>query len=102
MEIGSSFSSGVQGFQQASGQITEETININRQAAQQRENLASEQDAQQVQAPVETPVAQQAAQNPSLESSVVNLVSEQHNAQANVRSIETADEVLGSIIDLRV
>ncbi|MCJ8268495.1 MAG: hypothetical protein MJK04_03745 [Psychrosphaera sp.] len=92
MDIGSSFSSGLQGYQQASNQITQDTLNINRQA------LAE---------PTEEPQQQEVAQPPppppqSLESSVVNLTSELGNAQANVRSIETADEVLGSIIDLRV
>ena len=91
MEIGSSFAAGVNGFHQASNQITEETININRQSQQ---TLAQEPDAR---------VAQQAAEQPrSLESSVVNLTNEVNNAQANVRAVETADEVLGSIIDIRV
>jgi flagellar hook protein FlgE len=92
MEIGSSFTSGVNGFSQASNQITEETININRQAQQA---LAQDPNA-------EDQVAQQAPPAKSLESSVVNLTSQLSNAQANVKAIETADEVLGSIIDVRI
>jgi len=91
MEIGSAFSSGLQGYQRASGQITEESANIARQTL-----------AEDTAAPVEEPVVQQQQQAKSLESSVVNLTSELNNAQANVRSVETADEVLGSIIDIRV
>ena len=44
--------------------------------------------------------AQQQAK--SLESSIVSLTSASNEAQANARTIETADEVLGSIIDIRV
>lgn len=89
MEIGSAFSSGLEGFQRSSNQISQETANINRQT------LAQEPSP-------EAQAAQQAEQSRSLESSVVNLTSELNNAQANVRSIETADQVLGSIIDIRV
>jgi flagellar hook protein FlgE len=32
----------------------------------------------------------------------VQLVTEQNYAEANVKSIKTADEVLGSVIDIRV
>jgi hypothetical protein len=93
MDIGSSFSSGLNGYQQASNQISQETQNINRQA------LAE--PSQEEQQPIEAEL-QSAPPPPSLASSVVNLTSDLGNAQANVRSIETADEVLGSIIDLRV
>ena len=91
MEIGSAFTSGLQGFQQASGQISEATANINRQTLAEEAQPTAEQQASKAQ-----------QQAPSLESSIVTLASESNIAQANVRSIETADEVLGSIIDLRV
>lgn len=93
MEIGSAYSSGLQGLQQASNQISQESANINRQTL-------AEEPAPQAQA--DTQAVQQAEQARSLESSVVNLNVELNSAQANVRSIETADEVLGSIIDIRV
>lgn len=105
MEIGagSAFSSGVQGLQRASGQITEETININRQATEQRQVAEQRRTlAEEAQPTAEQQAAATQEQARSLESSVVQLVSETNNAQANVRSIETADQVLGSIIDLRV
>lgn len=94
MEIGSAYSSGLQGFQRAEQAITQESANIAQQGAQQRQTLAEE----------TAPPPQQAVQQQqqSLESSVVNLTSELTNAQANVKSVETADEVLGSIIDIRV
>jgi len=93
MEIGSAHSSGLQGFKQASNQITQDSANIARQT------LAEEaQPATQAVAP---DVEQQPAPK-SLESSVVSLTSALYSAQANVRSIETADQVLGSAIDIRV
>ena len=94
MEIGSAYSSGLQGFQRAEQAITQESANIAQQGAQQRQALAED----------TAPPPQQAVQQQqkSLESSVVNLTSELNNAQANAKSVETADEVLGSIIDIRV
>ena len=92
MEIGSALTNGLNGFQSASNQISQETANINRQTLAQ-EQQPEVQQAQSV---------QQTQQARSLETSVVNLNNELNNAQANARSIETADEVLGSIIDIRV
>lgn len=96
MEIGSAFSTGLQGYQRAEQAITQESANIAQQGAQSR-SLAED-----TAAPPPEPQQAVQQQQQSLESSVVNLTSELNNAQANVRSIETADEVLGSIIDLRV
>ncbi len=100
MEIGSTFSSGLQGYQRASNQISEETANINRQT------LAQEQQPQQAEAqptqPQQQALAASNGNGNSVESSIVNLNAELNNAQANVRSVETADQVLGSIIDIRV
>ena len=97
MEIGSAFSSGLQGFQRASQGVTDASLNINRQTTEQR-TLAEE--PQQVQAQQEPPPPPEQTQ--SLETSIVNLTSELGNARANARTLETADEVVGSIIDIRV
>lgn len=94
MEIGSAFSTSLQGFQRAEQAITQESANIAQQGAQ-RSTLAEENTP-----PPEQQAVQQ--QQQSLESSVVNLTSERNNAQANAKVLETADEALGSIIDLRV
>ncbi|MFT5161900.1 MAG: hypothetical protein ACI9FJ_000468 [Alteromonadaceae bacterium] len=100
MEIGSAFSSGLQGLQQASGQLSEEAININRQTTQrQNQQLQNEQSSDQG---TEQQASATQEQAKSLESSIVSLTTESRNAEANVRSIQTADEVLGSIIDVRV
>lgn len=102
MELQSAYASGLQGLQRASNGITEATININRETTNEQrvrnaqDTAAAEQSAQQRQ----VPVSERA--NPSLEQSLVQLVTEQNYAEANVKSIKTADEVLGSVIDIRV
>ena len=102
MEIQSAFASGLQGLQRASNGITEATININRETTNEQrirsaqDTAAVEQAAQQRREPAAEPV------NPSLEQSLVQLVAEQNYAEANVKSIKTADDVLGSVIDIRV
>ncbi|MEN3159111.1 excinuclease ATPase subunit [Alkalimonas sp. NCh-2] len=92
MNIQSAFASGMQGLQSASDGITQSTLAINRQTRPQTgavaESLAN----------TEPPGA---ATLPSLEASLVDLVVQQRLAQANVRSIETASSVLGSLIDTK-
>lgn len=102
MELQSAFASGLQGLQRASYGITEASVNINRETTNQQrlqnaqDTAAAEQAAQQ-----RRPVASEPA-TPALEQSLVQLTSEKLNAEANVRSVQTADEVLGSVIDIRV
>jgi flagellar hook protein FlgE len=102
MELQSAFASGMQGLQRASNGITEATVNINRETTNEQrfrnaqDTAAVDQAQQQRQAPVAAPA------NPSLEQSLVQLVTEQNYAEANVKSIKTADEMLGSVIDIRV
>lgn len=102
MELQSAYASGLQGLQRASIGITEATVNINRETTNEQrlrnaqDTAAADQAAQQRQVP-----ATERA-NPSLEQSLVQLVTEQNYAEANIKSIKTADEVLGSVIDIRV
>lgn len=104
MEIQSAYASGAMGLQRASNGITEATVNINRETTNQQrlqnaqDNAAAERN-RNAQTP---PVTENRAATPSLEQSLVQLTAEQRNAEANVRSIETADQVLGSVIDIRV
>lgn len=109
MVIGSAFANGLQGYQRAERAITQETANIAEKTARTADQQV--QNQQQVQAQRQT-TAQQAPQPPeqsqpanqqrSLETSVVGLTAQLSNAQSNVRSIETANEVVGSLIDVRV
>jgi hypothetical protein len=100
MEIQSAYASGLQGLQRASSGITEATVNINREAVnQQRVQNAQEANARAQQAP--QPAEQPAGPAvPSLQESLVQLNTESLYAEANVRSIRTADEVLGTLIDV--
>lgn len=100
MQIQSAFSAGMQGLQRASAGVTEETININRQTQQNRQQ---EQDLSVQDRPETTPTQTQATTpTRDLTQSLVRLEQQELQAQANVRSLRTADEMLGSIIDVRV
>lgn len=101
MEIQSAFNAGLQGFQRASSGVTEATVNINRQTSANREQVAAaENEVRQAEAPEQARSSQ--SQVPSLAESLTQLNTESRNAQANVRSIQAADEALGTIIDVRV
>lgn len=102
MELQSAYASGLQGLQRASTGITEATVNINRETTNEQRvrNAQDTAAADQANQQRQVPVTERA--NPSLEQSLVQLVTEQNNAEANVKSIKTADEVLGSVIDIRV
>lgn len=99
MDIQSALYSGVQGFARASAGVTDATLEINRQTQQNRQN-ETEQAVAQAAAPQQASVAPR--EPASLTDSLVQLGQEERNAQANVRSIQTADEVLGTVIDIRV
>lgn len=99
MDIQSAFYSGLQGFSRASAGVTEATVNINRQTQLSRQN-ETEQAQTEANAPAQR--LQTPEQAASLTDSLVQLGQEERLAQANVKSIQTADEVLGTVIDIRV
>ena len=92
MQISSNaFSSGLSGIQagqrrvdQAAGEIASNTLPpaTNAQAAQR-------------------PVASEPADRPELAQSLVGLTQGRNEVQASARVVETADEVLGTLIDTR-
>ena len=96
--LGSAFNAGVQGLQSASEGITESSVNIAR-AQTEREDVERVEQSQEVRQ-AESP--QPASQPVNVTNELVNLRVEQFNAQANTQSIQTADEVLGTLIDVRV
>lgn len=104
MQIQSAFGASLQGLQRASNSISEETLNINRQTTLNRQQQQQQVDAaQDQQAQVDaTARPQQAAPATDVTQSLVRLEQQELSAQANVRSLRTADEMLGSIIDIRV
>jgi hypothetical protein len=89
MEISSALASGFQGFQRASDAVTEATLTIHQQTAQSSQQLAPDF--------VPEPTA-----GPSIEQGLVTLTNELINAEANMKTVKTADEMLGSVIDVRV
>ena len=101
MEIQSAFNAGLQGFQRASAGVTEATVNINRQTSATREQLSIA-GTVVPQADAAEPSLSSQRPAPSVEQSLVQLTSESRNAEANVRSIQAADDALGTIIDVRV
>ena len=108
MDIQSAFASGMQGFQRAANGVAEASSNINRQTLN-RDNIERQTAERQVAdttqnrqtEQADTPTATQGA-TPSVNDSLVQLTEQSRNAQANVRSVQTADQMLGSIIDVRV
>lgn len=101
MDIQSALYSGVQGFARASAGVTDATLDINRQSRLNRQNETEQAVAQTAAAEQQRPL-QTTEQPVSLTNSLVQLGQEERNAQANVKSIQTADEVLGTVIDIRV
>jgi hypothetical protein len=108
MEIRSAFSAGVQGLQRASSGITEATANINRDAVnQQRVRNAQDSAADATANSNRNDIAskqqpQTPSTTPSVTDSLVQLKTESNSASANVRAIRTADEMLGTLIDVSV
>lgn len=106
MDIQSAFNSGLQGFQRASAGVTEATVNINRDTVNEQRIRNAERSAdtdtaaQSAQATVQA--SQAVTQTPDRLQSLVQLNTETLNAEANVRSIRTADEMLGTLIDVKV
>lgn len=103
MEIQSAFASGMQGIQRASNGIAEASSAINKQTLT-RDNIERQTAETQVQN-IENRQLEQAATAqtaPSVNQSLVQLTEQSRNAEANVRSVQTADQMLGSIIDVRV
>lgn len=97
MELQSAFTSGLQGLQRASNGISEASVNINREAVNQQRALNAQQSNAIAQQPEPAPAQ---PKTPALEQSLVQLTTESLYAEANVRSIKTADEVLGTLIDV--
>ncbi len=93
MEIQSAFNSGVQGLQKASEEVTESAREI------ARETAASEQS----EVDNSTPSLQTAeTATTGLTESLVNLKVAEVQARASTDVIKTADENLGTLLDVRV
>lgn len=95
MNIQSAFSAGLQGYQRAADSVTEASVNISRQNINQLNN-ESRVD------PEVNPDQFVDASKPSGTDNLIQLQQAELHAQANVNSIKSADEMLGTLIDIRV
>lgn len=116
MEVQSAFNAGVAGFQQASRLATDSAQNIASETARTDENRVDETrqaegnttNANPNAVDGNTTVTSNRALNAlatpeptELTEELVNLRVAERQAQASARGIETADEVVGTLIDVR-
>lgn len=92
MEIQSAFNSGIQGFQKATEDASKAASDI---------AASTSYSAQIVQDSETTPAVQSQVQ-PDLTQSIVDLKVAEHQAKGSVEIIKTADETLGTLLDVRV
>ena len=111
MEIQSAFNSGVTGFRNATELATESASEIARQSV---DDFRQVDDSRAVEDPQNTnnsnsrdnavkPESKpEIRESDSVTEELVNLRVAEHQAQASVKVIATADEIVGSLIDTRV
>lgn len=90
MNIQSAYNSGVAGYNQATERVAESANNI----AQQQVTKPQTEEATETQRAV--------SQARPIEESLINLRVAENEARTSANVIETADEVIGSLIDTRV
>ncbi len=100
VEIQSAFNSGVQGFQKA-------TENANKAASDIVSNTVLDQQAatesqQAIQPSTQSNSQQSTEAQPNLTQSIVNLKVAEYQAKGSAEVIKTADEALGTLLDVRV
>jgi flagellar basal body rod protein FlgC len=103
MEVSSAFTTAQQGLANANQGIERAASNIARASSNDDKQVEREQvSEQQLESNRPAPPTPEARPQVNLTEETVNLRVEQFNAQANVRSLQSADEVLGTLIDVRV
>ncbi len=96
MEIQSAFNSGVQGLQKANEEVTESAREI------ARETLASEQNEPPSSSSTTSSLKAAETATSGLTDAIVNLKVAEVQARASTDVIKTADENLGTLLDVRV
>lgn len=95
MEIQSSFNTGVQGFQKATEDLTQAAIDI-------ASNTIVDSQSAQVNVQ-QTPIQNINKQtSPTLTDSVIDLKVAEYQAKNSIEVVKTADENLGTLLDVRV
>ncbi|MDV6317258.1 flagellar basal body rod C-terminal domain-containing protein [Idiomarina sp. HP20-50] len=100
MEIGAAMNSGLQGMQRANQQVSQASQEI--ASAAGRNDVQQQDNANVNGGEVATEAATETSQNVTAASTTDSLVSlneGQTNFESNTRTVETADEMLGTMID---
>lgn len=98
-KVSSAIQSGLTGYKAAEQGVAEAAQNINRLNTE-RDRVAETVETNAVNS-VEGSVLNQ-RESVSLEAEAVNLVVNEYLAKANINTIKTADEMLGSLVDTKV
>lgn len=98
MEVQSAFNSGLEGFQKARETANEAAANI----AVQTSTSSSDYSVAQEGDTSNTNQAQKSSDAPSINQSIVDLKVAEFQAKASANVISTADENLGTLLDVRV
>ena len=94
MEIQSAFNSGIQGFQKATDDASQAAANIAAETDVSRdENVTSQAVSSQT-------VISAEQKTPDLNQSIVDLKVAEFQAKSSAQVIKTADEVLGTLVDV--
>lgn len=96
MEIQSAFNSGVQGLQQATETASKAAANILAETTAQEENAVQEANTNTAS---QTPTNNQ-QQVPDLNQSIVDLKVAEFQAKASTEVIKSADDSLGTLLDV--
>lgn len=94
MEISSAFNAGVQGFQKATGDANKAASNIASNSVINNEPILAVEGTRQQNIQTQT--------QPSLTQSVVDLKVAEYQAKGSAEIIKTADEALGTLLDVSV
>ena len=94
MEIQSAFNSGVQSLQKATDEVNQAAVNI---AA---ETNASREDSTVNQTTTSPTLANNEQKIPDLNQSIVDLKVAEFQAKSSVQIIKTADDALGTLLDV--
>ncbi|MFT6206228.1 MAG: hypothetical protein ACJA0T_000125 [Colwellia sp.] len=101
MEIQSAFASGVQGFQKAQGDATQASADIAANLAVRPEDFGIGQENNTDNANT-TEKKASSAETPDLNKATVDLKVAEFQSKASANVIQTADETLGTLLDVRV
>jgi hypothetical protein len=94
MEIQSAFNSGIQGLQKATNEAGKAAANIAAETSARRDqNIITDTDISQT-------VTSKEQKIPELNKSIVDLKVAEFQAKSSVQVIKTADDVLGTLIDV--